>query len=139
MSSTDTKVGHRFSTLTKIPALRWLEGKNYKRSETTNLMRLRIALISFPFSSEFPVERYFGSEVLSHDKGAADLDRLNDSAPLLFNHDPDRVIGVVERAYIDEKKRRGYTRAVQPQRIRSGSPERCERWHSSKCLFRLLH
>jgi HK97 family phage prohead protease len=41
---------------------------------------------------------------------AADLSRLNDGAPLLFNHNPDRVIGVVERAYIDGKKRRGYAR-----------------------------
>ena len=106
---TDTKVGHRFSTLTKIPALRWFEGKNYKRSETTTFDEVEERTYQFPFSSEFPVERYFGSEVLSHEKGAADLDRLNDSAPLLFNHDPDRVIGVVERAYIDEKKRRGYT------------------------------
>ena len=106
---TDTKVGHRFSTLTKIPALRWLEGKNYKRSETTSFDEVEERTYEFPFSSEYPVERYFGSEVLSHERGAADLDRLNDSAPLLFNHDPDRVIGVVERAYIDEKKRRGYT------------------------------
>ena len=106
---TDTKVGHRFSTLTKIPALRWLEGKTYKRSETTTFDEVEDRTYQFPFSSEFPVERYFGSEVLSHDEGAADLDRLNDSAPLLFNHDPDRVIGVVERAYIDKKKRRGYT------------------------------
>ena len=106
---TDRKVGHRFSTLTKIPALRWLEGKTYKRSETTTFDEVEDRTYQFPFSSEFPVERYFGSEVLSHDEGAADLDRLNDSAPLLFNHDPDRVIGVVERAYIDKKKRRGYT------------------------------
>ena len=105
----DVQVGHRFSALTKIPALRWLEGKTYKRSETTSFDEVEERTYQFPFSSEFPVERYFGSEVLSHEKGAADLDRLNDSAPLLFNHDPDRVIGVVERAYIDEKKRRGYT------------------------------
>ena len=107
--STDVQVGHRFSALSKIPALRWLEGKNYKRSETTTFDEVEDRTYQFPFSSEFPVERYFGSEILSHEKGAADLDRLNDSAPLLFNHDPDRVIGVVERAYIDEKKRRGYT------------------------------
>ena len=107
---TDRKVGHRFSTLTKIPALRWLEGKNYKRSETTTFDEVEESTYEFPFSSEFPVERYFGSEVLSHEKGAADLDRLNDSAPLLFNHDPDRVIGVVERAYLNEEKRKGYAR-----------------------------
>ena len=56
--------------------------------------------ISLSFSSELPVERWFGSEVLSHEDGSADLKRLNDGAPLLFNHDPDRIIGVVETAAI---------------------------------------
>ena len=64
--------------------------------------------IEFPFSSEYPVARYFGEEILSHERGAADLTRLNNGAPLLFNHDPDRVIGVVERGWIDEDKKRGY-------------------------------
>ena len=64
--------------------------------------------MEFPFSSEYPVSRYFGNEVLSHDAGAADLSRLNDGAPLLFNHDPDRVIGVVERGWINDDDRRGY-------------------------------
>lgn len=62
----------------------------------------------FPFSSEYPVQRYFGTEVLSHERGAADLQRLNDGAPLLFNHDPAKVIGVVERGWIDEQLKRGY-------------------------------
>jgi HK97 family phage major capsid protein/HK97 family phage prohead protease len=31
---------------------------------------------------------------------------MNDGAPVLFNHDPDRVIGVVERAWVDGEKRR---------------------------------
>lgn len=57
--------------------------------------------VTFPFSSEQPVERYFGSEVLSHDPAAADFSRLNDAAPLLFNHDPADYIGVVERAWVD--------------------------------------
>ena len=64
----------------------------------------------FPFSSEYPVARYFGNEILNHDPQSADLSRLNDSAPLLFNHNPDKVIGVVERAYIDGSSRRGYAR-----------------------------
>ena len=66
--------------------------------------------LEFSFSSEQPVERWFGSEVLSHEAAAADLTRLNDGAPVLFNHDPDRVIGVVERAWIDGEKRRGMAR-----------------------------
>jgi HK97 family phage major capsid protein/HK97 family phage prohead protease len=65
--------------------------------------------ITFPFSSTFPVERWFGQEVLSHESGAADLSRLNDGAPLLYNHDPNQLIGVVERAWIDGG--RGYVTA----------------------------
>lgn len=61
--------------------------------------------IEFPFSSELPVERWFGDEVLSHKTGAADLTRLNDGAPLLFNHNMDEIIGVVERAWIGDDKR----------------------------------
>jgi HK97 family phage major capsid protein/HK97 family phage prohead protease len=59
------------------------------------------------FSSEYPVERWFGNEILSHKAGAADLSRLNDSAPLLFNHNMDEIIGVVESASIDSKSKRG--------------------------------
>jgi len=66
--------------------------------------------LEFPFSSEEPVTRYFGNEVLEHREQSADLNRLNDGAPLLWNHDPDKVIGVVERAWIDEKKKRGYAK-----------------------------
>lgn len=63
--------------------------------------------LELSFSSEFPVERWFGNEILSHDKNAADLSRLNDGAPLLFNHNMDEIIGVVERAGIDSKAKRG--------------------------------
>lgn len=82
----------------------------HQRAELTTFDEVEERTYEFPFSSEFPVARYFGNEILSHDVKAADLSRLNDGAPLLFNHNPDRVIGVVERAYIDGKKRRGYAR-----------------------------
>ena len=67
-------------------------------------------VFEFSFSSEFPVQRGYGNEVLSHDSGAMDVSRLNGSAPLLFNHDMDRVIGVVERGYLDKEKKRGVAR-----------------------------
>jgi len=113
---TDTRVGHKFSTLTKIEALREmeevnvrdLEGAKFKRVEATKFNMLDERTIEFPFSSEYPVARYFGNEVLSHEMEAANLERLNDGAPLLFNHDPDRIIGVVERAWINGEKKRGY-------------------------------
>lgn len=108
--ATDTLVGHKFSTLTKIAALRAFEGRKFQRAEMTAFAEMDDRTYEFPFSSENPVARYFGNEVLSHEIKAADLSRLNDGAPLLFNHDVDRVIGVVEMARIDDKARRGYAR-----------------------------
>lgn len=78
------------------------------RSATVNSdVDLETRSMEFSFSSETPVERWFGDEVLSHDPGAADLTRLNNAAPLLWNHDPDQIIGVVESARIAPDKR-GY-------------------------------
>ena len=51
--------------------------------------------VELAFSSETPVSRWFGDEVLSHDAGAMRLSRIN-GAPLLVNHDFDDQVGVVE-------------------------------------------
>lgn len=56
------------------------------------------------FSSEEPYQRWFGMEILSHAEGAVDLTRLNEIGVLLFNHDTDRVLGRVDRAWIDDKR-----------------------------------
>ena len=124
-NATDTVVGHRFSTLRKIQPLREMEqkspdaefnltrdieGKHFKRVEQTQFEMLDERTMQFPFSSEYPVARYYGNEVLSHEPGHCDMTRMSGGAPLLFNHDPDRVIGVVERGYIDEEKKRGYAK-----------------------------
>ena len=107
--ATDRKVGHKFSTLTKIPAIRSFK-ECFKRAGETKFNKVDERIYEFPFSSEFAVPRSFGNEILSHENDAADLKRLNDSAPLLFNHDTDKVIGVVERAYVDKKKKKGVSR-----------------------------
>ena len=62
--------------------------------------------LSFPFSSEKGVTRYFGNEILEHTRESVDLSRLKDGAPLLWNHDSDKVLGVVRGASI--KNKRGY-------------------------------
>ena len=86
-----------------------LEGQLLKRAAVADFtVSEDERTIEFPFSSEYPVARYFGNEILAHTREAVDLARLEDGAPLLFNHDPARVIGVVERAWIDGKKKRGY-------------------------------
>ncbi len=57
------------------------------------------------FASESPVERYFGTEVLNCEARSVRLDRLNTRAPLLLNHDTDKQIGVVEKAWLDADKK----------------------------------
>ena len=75
----------------------------------TPVLDAKSRTITFPFSSEMPVDRWFGSEVLSHRSDAVDLSRLNDGAPLLYNHDPGQLIGVIERAWVEDG--RGYATA----------------------------
>lgn len=62
--------------------------------------------IELALSSEAPVERWFGIEILSHDREAVDLSRLAAGRhPLLLNHDTTKQIGVIERAWLDEDRK----------------------------------
>ena len=56
------------------------------------------------FSSEAPYRRYFGMEILDHAEGAVDLGRLNSVGVLLFNHDVDKVVGRVIRAWLENNR-----------------------------------
>lgn len=60
--------------------------------------------VELSFSSEEPYERWFGIEILDHSPTSVNMERLNNSAPLLFNHDRDVVIGVVEFAKIENRR-----------------------------------
>ena len=109
--ATDRKVGHKFSTLTKIAPIRMIDPSDkFERKEVTDFKNVKSRTFEFPFSSEQPVKRVFGNEVLSHDEGSANLERLNDGAPFLYNHDPNKVLGVVESAYISDTDKRGYAK-----------------------------
>jgi HK97 family phage prohead protease len=64
-----------------------------------------VTRLSFPASSEKPVERWFGEEVLSHESGAVRLDRAKRGAmPLLFNHNTDDPIGVIDAARVENAR-----------------------------------
>ena len=52
--------------------------------------------IEVAFSSEEPVERHFGQEVLDHAPESIRLGRLTDTGALLVNHDPNDLVGKVE-------------------------------------------
>ena len=65
--------------------------------------------IELSFSSEQPYERWWGIEILDHAPGSVRLDRLNNAAPLLMDHNMCDQIGVVEQVSIDSN---GVGRAV---------------------------
>ena len=51
--------------------------------------------IPIAISSEMPVERWFGTEILRHDAAAIDLSRAERGLPLLMDHDTGTHIGIV--------------------------------------------
>ena len=64
--------------------------------------RVRIAI-----SSEEPVERSFGAEILDHSEASIDLEFARSGRmPLLLDHDPRQQIGVVEGVELDSATRR---------------------------------
>lgn len=60
--------------------------------------------VEVAISSEFPVQREFGIEVLDHSPESINLTRMN-RAPLLDNHDRGRQIGVVEACWLGSDRR----------------------------------
>jgi HK97 family phage major capsid protein len=79
--------------------------------------------LTFSFSSEAPVERWFGREILLHEEGAMDLSRLNDGAPWLWNHERNTVLGVVEKAWLGDDRRLYSTVKWSPNTTERGTEE----------------
>lgn len=64
-------------------------------------------VINFTLTSEEKYKRYdwdigYYYEVLGHDKGEVNLDRMNNKAPLLYEHDSEKQIGVILKAELNE-------------------------------------
>lgn len=51
------------------------------------------------FSSEEPYSRWWGVEILDHSSGCVDLERLNDIGCVLFNHNRDKVLANILKAW----------------------------------------
>ena len=108
-------VGHRFSTLTKTAERGYKDKERFDREKmkTRGMMfdnkivdeekrTVRIAV-----SSEEPVERSFGNEILDHNERSIDLSfARSGTMPLLLDHDPRQQIGVVEDVNLDGSARR---------------------------------
>lgn len=61
--------------------------------------------VGLSFSSETPVERWWGNEILDHSPGSCRLDRLNNGGAILVDHNPRDQVGVNESASIGGDRR----------------------------------
>ncbi len=89
METIGTKTGQKEYREFTVDAIRSIEGKDDGR-------RFRIS-----FSSEQPYDRCWGREILEHADNSVDLTRINEIGCVLFNHDRNKVIGKIERAWIE--------------------------------------
>lgn len=57
---------------------------------------------TFPLTSDLPLERWWGTEILSHEQSSVRLARINGgAAPLLFNHNWDDPIGMLDNGRLE--------------------------------------
>lgn len=80
---------------------------NLKRSNDMEAVIEDDRRVRMAISSETPVERSYGAEVLDHSDESIDLSFLNSGrAPLLLDHDPEKQIGVIESVSLDGSARK---------------------------------
>lgn len=89
------------------------------RADSGGTVDAEARTLRFPFSSEEPVDMWYGTEILSHGKGAMRQGQRQATMPLLFNHDRDDLLGVVESIELSTDHR-GYCT------VRFGRDERGE-------------
>ena len=108
-------VGHRFSTLTKTAERGYKDKERFDREKMetrgmmfdTKVVDEEKRTVQIAVSSEEPVERSFGTEILDHDERSIDLSfARSGTMPLLLDHDPRQQIGVVEDVRLDGSARR---------------------------------
>ena len=75
-------------------------GEPLRREASVRSIDEEARTVEVAFSSEAPVRRWFGDEVLDHSPGAMIDTRLRNGAAVLWNHRRDIQIGVVERAAV---------------------------------------
>ncbi|HGW3446817.1 TPA: phage major capsid protein [Serratia marcescens] len=82
--------------------------KQMKREMETSQINQSNKLIELAFASEIPVQREIGDRVLNEfllcSPENVDLSRIQNKAAVLFNHDKDELIGVVESCSVDADK-----------------------------------
>jgi hypothetical protein len=87
-----------------MPTRKQPNGLQFRELKFDSVPDLESRTFTIPVSSEAPVERWWGTEILDHTDTAINMDRLRDGAPVLLDHDPTKQIGVVEGARVYQQR-----------------------------------
>lgn len=101
-----------------------------KGERTRAAVDIEARTVELAFASETPVDMWYGTEILSCAPGAMRQGTRQESLPLLFNHDCNDLLGVVEQIRLDGDR---VARAV----VRFGRDERGE-WALQQCADGVL-
>lgn len=102
-------------------AIRKIEAEPLQRSVSIEKRSIdeESRTVEVAFSSETPVARWFGDEILDHSSNSVRLDRIRDGGPLLVDHNPSDHIGTIEEVRLDGDR-------VGRARVRFGKSARAE-------------
>ena len=64
--------------------------------------------VTLSISSANPIEQWFATEILEHKQGSVNLSRAKAGGQVLFNHNPDDYIGVIQDCWLDPGAERCY-------------------------------
>ena len=84
--------------------IRNLVGQKANRTAAIEVRAAEDGTVELSFSSELPVERWYGPEILVHDSASANFSRLKEVGAILLNHDPRQIVGRPEKIWLDEKE-----------------------------------
>jgi len=88
-------------TTKKIKAKPLFRSALFERGSANEEMRTA----EIAFSSEEPVDRWFGQEILDHSPNSIRLGRLQNGGPVLVDHDHRDHVGVIESVSVDKDRR----------------------------------
>lgn len=78
-----------------------------RRADTLDAEEIEDRRVRMSVSSEAPVDREFGREIVVHTKKTLNIDfGKSGNMPLLLNHDPEDQIGVIDSMTLDEESRK---------------------------------
>ncbi|MFA0194471.1 phage major capsid protein [Vibrio artabrorum] len=123
------KPNKKKNNLSASELLRQVSGQPIYRNYTVESVNEDDRTVELSFSSEHAVPRWFGFEVLDHGSGSVRMERFENGASALVNHDWDDLVGVIDEARIENKTGRA--------KVRFGTSDRAEEiWQDVKSGIR---